>query len=324
MQDEPIYNTTPPAESWPTVLVLDNTFRERYRDCKMKYNLSVNHGIMPDKGSTALRYGAVFHKVLDAYYSFILINGWAKQDQAIEPALAAGQEEWYKLSRKQHFDDDYRSFENLATGFLSYINYTNSIEDFNYLTIVATEEKFEVPIHRETREERLLYGHLPPIMFTGRIDLRMQVGGLNWINDFKTTGWHINDLMNKMHRSMQLLGYSYAKDLLYDDVTSGCMVTAHFVKSSKLKSGDWGKLSLDNQRMPVIFSDSDLQEWRKAFLDTCKDLNSSYSDRVWPCSFDNCYQYGQCTYYSLCTQHRAVEDMNLEGFHTDYWSVLDE
>lgn len=308
-------------------IIIDNTKRSMFRQCKAKYNFSVNHGLQPNFGSTAIRFGVCWHGIQEGYHSWVKENGWPKDNSEFVFALTAGLElgkkKYDKETETKTFHDDYKNFNTAVEAFHSYLQYF--AEDKNYIKIISTERKFECPIEPENEVEERILKHLPPIIFTGRIDLCVEMNHMKWIFDFKTTGWRLDEVISKANRSPQLIGYSYAGEKVLDFEPSGCLCSFAQISAYKSKkTGEWGDPKYEFRRVPQIFTSSDIAAWKLSFIDTCRDINTATIEGIWSESFDNCYQYGACPYLKLCNQHRPFDELNLDGFHEEFWDVLEE
>lgn len=308
-------------------IILDNTKRSQFRQCKKKYFLSSAKGIQSNFGSTAIRYGVAWHGIMEGFHSWIKENGWPKtQDemsQSITAGLELGAEKWKKESATKTYNEDYKNFNTAVNAFNSYLEYFK--EDSNYVKILATETKFECPIEPENEVEDKLLSKLPPIIFTGRIDLSVEMDHMKWIWDFKTTGWILDQVIAKANRSPQLIGYSYAGAKVLDFKPNGCLASFAYIGAYKSrKTGEYGDVKFDFRRVPQVYTQEDIDAWKLSFIDTAREIHFSMENNLWPESFDNCHQYGVCPYLRLCQQHCKFEELNLEGFHEEFWDVLEE
>lgn len=302
---------------------LDNSKRAMYRSCKRKHYWCNIRGLQPKQGSTALRYGSTWHSVMEGYYAYIAEHGWKDKELAIMAGIDKGKETWLKENEKFSFFSDYRTFEAITQSFLQYLSYYNT--DENYIKIITTEQRFECPITLETEEEKRLYeGKLPPIIFTGRIDLQLEMNMMNWLLDFKTTGQALSVQGLRLNRSAQLIGYSYAGERVLDFKPEGCLASLHQLTARKSsKTGEYGGLTIDFQRVPQIFTQADIAQWKAGFLDTCLELQTSIQTNSFPMNHDFCYQYGACSYTRLCEQNCPLDETNTDGFIVSFWDVLD-
>lgn len=308
-------------------LVLDNTKRSTFRQCKMKYFLQHVKGQQSNYGSTALRYGVTWHAMQEGFHSWVRENGWPKDSnelaQAITSGLLLGQEKWQKESSTKQFIDDYKNFNTAVDAFNAYLDFFK--DDQTYLKVIHTEKKFECPIEPENLVEEKLLKTLPPIVFTGKIDLCVEMDFTKWIFDFKTTGWILDQVISKANRSPQLIGYSYAGERVLDFKPAGCLCSFAYIGATKSKAtGEYGKTRFDFRRVPQLYTQGDIDAWKLSFIDTCREIEFSNQNNLWPESFDNCHQYGSCAYLKLCQQHTEYKNLNLDEFHTEFWSVLDE
>ncbi len=309
-----------------TALVLDNSKRSTYRSCKKKYKLQILLGLQPNSGSTALRFGSCWHAIQEGYHQYVIQNGWPRtQDQhmlAITQGLQMGKDEYAKESEDKTFYDDFKNFNTAAEGFSQYLDYFNTDKDF--VEILSTEQKFECPMEPDNSTEEKLLSSLPPLTFTGRLDLALKMDGINWINDFKTTGWILDKVIAQANRSAQFIGYSYAAKKVLGFESQGCLGNFMSLNAYRRKGGDYGKVKFNFKRVPQIYSPGDIDAWKLSFLETANKIWHSMQEDLWPESFDNCFQYGECAYLKLCRQHVPDEDLNLSGYHVKFWDVLDD
>ena len=294
-----------------TTFKLDNTYRGTFRSCKRKYYLSRIVGLIPDRGSSALRYGSVWHAFIEGYYSYIKEHGWAQDGEAIKQAAAYGKAVWdYEtLTHGQSFDEtDYRTFENCAISFLEYC--TEFHFDKGMLKVIETEQMFECPISL-TESEKKVFPSLAnkEIIFNGRLDVQVTLSDIPWIIEAKSTGQNIGTQANRLHRSPQILGYSYAGKHGLDFPVEGCMVSIHQLSSRRKKDGEWGKVTRAFQRIPHIFTDGDLEAWRFSFISVCSDLIEYEKKDIWPMEFDSCYQFGRCQFCNICERNETLHDI---------------
>jgi hypothetical protein len=308
-------------------LILDNTKRSTYRQCKKKYFLQHMNGWQSIYGSTAIRYGVTWHGIQEGFHQWVKENGWPTDPEAYMTAITAGLElgkiKWDKECEGKQYFDDFKNFNTAVDGFNAYLDYFS--DDKNYLKILSTERKFECPIEAENELEYKLLSNLPPIVFTGRIDLCVEMDHMKWIWDFKTTGWYLDKVIQESNRSPQMIGYSYAGKHVLDFEPNGCLLSFAYLGATKSKkTGEYGGVRFDFRRVPQLYTDSDIAAWKLSFIDTCADIKRSEENNLWSESFDNCYRYGQCQYLRLCKQDVPYEELNFEGFVYAPWNVLDD
>ena len=163
-------------------ITLDNTKRSMFRQCKKKFFLSAENGWQSNFGSTAIRYGVGWHGIQEGYHAWVKEHGWPNREtqmEALTTGLVKGKEKFDKESEGKQFNDDFKNFNTAVEAFSAYLDFFH--EDNTFLKILSTETKFECPILPETEIEERLLSKLPPLFFTGRIDLIVEMGGMVWI-----------------------------------------------------------------------------------------------------------------------------------------------
>jgi hypothetical protein len=178
---------------------------------------------------------------------------------------------------------------------------------------------------KPTAEDLARYPWLKAFFFTGKIDMECKLNGLHWTNEFKTTGWRLDKLIDELNRSPQIMGYAYAKDKVYTEPPEGCLVTAAFGTARAVKSGGYGKPSIDFRRVPQIYNKNDLQSWRDHFISLVAQIQYSRETNYFPPRFQSCYNYGRCEFLNICEQSCPIEDANFRGYvKEEPWDVTKE
>ena len=291
------------------ILKLDNTYRGTFHACKRKLFLSRELGLISVHGSSALRFGSTWHAFMEGYYSHIKENGWSRDGEAIKQAAEYGAAVWkYETDAYgQSFNEtDYRTLENAAISFLEYC--TEFQHDYNMLKVIETEQMFD-HVMELSNSEKKYFPNLASleIHFQGRLDVQISLSDIPWIMEVKSTGQSIGLQCERLNRSPQILGYSYAGRHALDFHAEGCMVSIHQIISRKKKDGDWGSITRKFQRVPHIFTDGDLEAWRLSFLATCSELQEYTKKDIWPMQFDSCYQFGRCQFCNICERNESLD-----------------
>lgn len=306
------------------ILDLDNTKRTCFSNCPRLYYWQHVLNLRPRRGSTALRYGVTWHAMMEYMYNDIKANGWRDLLTILPAAFKVASETWQKETEGFDYVDDYRSLDRLQESFYAYINtFTN---DPTMLKVISAEKVFEILIEPENKEEEFLFKFYDaePFYFTGKIDLQVELNGPNWIFEHKTTGQYMSLAVQRLNRSAQQMGYVYAAKKLGIDI-EGLLVSIHHISARKSKSGEWGPPKIEFQRVPQIFSQADLDDWRQSFLHTAVQVQAARRSEWWPMCLDSCYQYGGCAYSILCEQNnKPLEDRNFSNFIEKAWDVRTE
>ena len=305
-----------------SLLRIDNTKRSAASTCLRLYYWKHVRFLQPTYGSTSLRYGIVWHEAMDAYYSYIARYGWTRDGKALEAAVRAAHQEWEHQSLTGQFYEDYRNLPNLLTSLLRFVSHFAT--DEGMLTILDSERVFECSIC-PTEAECSAFPGLRPFTFTGIIDLIVNMSGMLWILDHKTTGQPLYTQVDRLNRSAQFKGYWYATKQITREHIAGFLVCFHHLSCYKRKDGSYGDPKIDFQRSPQIYTDADLISWKESLLETTWRIQNAYRSNIWPCCDDSCYNYGRCSFATLCEQNKPLGEENLDGFHeADPWDVKAE
>ena len=285
----------------------DNTKRKCYALCPRKYLWEHVKNLRPMHGSTALRFGQVWHAIMEAYYGTIKEKGWSAKTEAITLGALAGKATWDSYSEGQLFYDDYRTLENCLSAFMGHI--INYKDDESFLEVIDVEKTFSIELEDD-------------INFVGKIDGKVKLNDAYWLLEHKTTGMAIDKQLKTLQRDPQVIGYTFAGT--QDDDIEGILIPMLYVSSTKSKvTGDYGKVRIEYRRSPQIFTSGDLESWKDSFLWTARQIRASMETNYWPCQLDSCYHYGACSYTQLCEQNAPIEDTNTQNYKVvKHWNVL--
>lgn len=306
------------------MLKLDHTKRSTFDACPKKYENNYLRHIIPNKGSTALRYGIVWHAAMEGFYSHIAENGWTRDGKAIERGVRYAQKKWNEVTERQHWYDDYRTLENMLKSLLAYIDHF--AHDEGLMEILESEKVFMIKIS-PTAAETKLFPRIQVFWFTGRCDLEIRLSGRNWLNEFKSTGQALSLQASRLHRSPQVMGYNYAASRILKAIPEGSLITLHHLSAYKSKkTGLYGNPKIDFKRVPQVFFEADLENWRHHMLRAAQNLQMAIEANYFPMNLDSCYTYGACSYLSLCEQNRPIGEEVLDNFFIDPnpWDVTTE
>jgi hypothetical protein len=299
-----------------TYLELDNSKRSTFIACPKKFYYDYIASLQKVTGNSALRYGTCFHAGMEAYYEHVRVNGWTRDGEALKASIMHAQKIWEEETALfTSFYEDYRNLHNLILALTSYFNHFAADEGF--LEVVSPEKAFKILI-TDKKDDFSFY-------FTGKIDLKIRLNGSIWGNEFKTSGYTIKQQTERIQRSPQIIGYTYAIKETSDDLElpEGFLTTLHQITSRKKKDGEYGKLTIDFSRSPQVFSHEDVCHWRESILFTAKSLTECIEKDHFPKYYDSCYQYGRCTFMNLCEQNVSPGEEILEGYQKRIpWDVL--
>jgi len=303
------------------MLHLDNTNRSTWETCKRKYYYQVERNLIPFKGSTALRYGIVWHKAMEGFYSHIQEHGWTRDGKAVEQAITFAKEEWDSQNENRVFEDDYRTLENLMRALVAYISHFN--HDEGMLRVVSTERVFKILITAPNPDWFPWVDDEGGFYFTGRLDAEVLLDARPWQLEFKTTGQPLSLQKQRLHRNPQNIGYDFASRLTSPEPPEGCLISLHQLTAYKSKTtGLYGEPKIDFDRVPEIYTDGDIEEWKLSLIEAANEILLEKMRGLWPMRWDNCYLYGNCTYSNLCSQNAPLGKEVTEGFiEREPWDV---
>jgi len=313
-------STTPTTDD---LLRLDNSRRGDFQRCPRKYYWVQRRGIVKSIGSTALRYGSVWHDTMDAFYTHIMNYGWAERAGAMQAAVTTMTKSWEEYTaRHEVWFDDYRTLQNMG---LSFMEYTDKyVYDEGMMEILHPEVPFRIKI-TPTQDEAFRY-RVEPFWFTGRIDLLITLNEQPWQLEQKSTGQQLYIQMQRLNRTAQIIGYTFAGKIIYGGyMPQGTLVSMHHLSARKSTKKEYreagitvyGKPKIEFERPAQVFTETDLENWKQSFMYTAGQLQRSIRHDIWPMQLDSCYTYGRCPYCDLCEQDRPVEDTILEGYHEE-------
>jgi hypothetical protein len=305
-----------------TMLLLDNTKRDQARACKRKNYWISERDLKPAQGSTSLRYGSIWHAGQEGFYKHIMEHGWTRDGGALTQAVTFAKKEWEVQNEKQTFYDDYRTLENCLRALILYIAHFN--HDEGMLQVTSVERVFKINMGCETEKESKAFPRIHEaggFWFTGRLDAGIELDSRPWDLEHKTTGEALSKQKLRLHRSPQNIGYFYAARRLSKEPPEGCLISLHHLSAYKSKvTGLYGDAKVDFDRVPEIYTDGDIEEWRLSLMSTAEEILFEQERQIWPKDGD-CYRYGQCPYTPLCQQNTPLGEEILEGYIIDPWDV---
>ena len=280
--------------------------------CFRKDFYSYERNLRSVKGSTALRYGSVWHKILEGFYGHIRDNGWTRDGAAIEAGAIAGKLLWEEYENNpQEFYPDYRTYENALYAFIQYVDHFS--HDEGLLQILAPEKRFSIAM----KPSPDFPFHFEPFIFAGTLDMEVLLDGRPWLWENKSTGQALSLQQRRLHRSGQFMGYTFAGSQEYCKSPDGMLIVFHQLTAYKSKkTGEYGKAKVDFLRTPQIFSAGDLANWKVTLCDTAEDIRRRQASGIWPMVHPNCHQFGECGYSALCDQNAPLGEENTYGFYT--------
>jgi hypothetical protein len=269
--------------------------------CPRKILFEKEMRLFPEVGSIDMRYGSGFHKGMEAYYR----NG-KNVEIAMETAAA-----WWQKPTVQIFPDHYKNLESLLTSIALY----DSQYKYDNEVVAGVPESKTVTTILLTDEEKEHYGDIQ-VDFVVVIDLLLEVDGLVWVVDFKTTSVDLSYMASRLRKMSQLMGYQFVAQATYQNIT-GTMVYYHQLKASKSrKTGEYGDVKTDFMKFPQIYSLRDYEDWRKYVIWNAFMLQQA-TKAGYPPNYGSCYAFNKhCDYLPLCDYPKwdVSKFLDMDGF----------
>jgi hypothetical protein len=311
-------------ETQEEMLAVDHSGRSDFILCPRKWQNRWQRAIITEWGSNPLRYGVGWHGCMEGFYGHLAEHGWEDYDMAIAKGIEKGISEYRRDMGKQEFYDDYRTELNMTDCFMRYCDHYAA--DYEMLKIIEPERTFMLKVVPNEFEAEAFPG-VKPFIYKGRLDLLVELNGMINIMEFKTTGQSIALQQQRLHRSPQVIGYLYGATHCMPHKPEGALVSIHQILARKLKSGGYGKLTVNFSRSPFIISKEDLAHFRFHLIRDVYHLQQAMGSGFYSLNHYSCYTYGGCSYIGLCEQNRPVGEEILDvGYMVDPdpWDVLNE
>jgi hypothetical protein len=290
---------------------LDNTALSAYMACPREYYLAmVLHRRSGGRGAP-LAYGGLIHNLLENHYK----SGGAT------PIVEQLGHLWW--ARNGHSDPtDHRTLER---GLLDYQRYRakwgESPQDEQGRTIGWPDEPL-VEISADIMGGGLLHP------WAVKIDRVIELGGLNYVEDHKTTSRLDKNYYTSFELSNQMMGYTRIAQLLMPDLhISGIRLNVVHVLKDKTNF----------ERQLFSWTQDQLLEWEETINQWALRVNSDSLDwpteeqlaagAPWPLAHfgDNgcSRKYGLCGYHSICSIGRRMRYKALSELPIHPWNPLE-
>ena len=310
------------------VLFIDNSsWMEGIQTCPRFVEYRQLYRRSPAAEAPALNFGSAIHLALEHRYKNYLSQ---PVDEAYYNSLAPLFEEFFNLHPP--LQEDYRNM-NWAMEVVKRYNTRYVTEPFNlYLDKdgkPVVELAFSVPL--------FTYKHIK-VVYTGRIDLPVELDGQIFIMDHKTTSILGPTFFDNMRRAAQMRGYCWAFEQLTGNKPTGYYVNAIRVKEppqyvmngtpsrygGKQQTPDqWWEESLQRER--YYLADHELDEWKQNTICHIEEFMWHYERGYLPQRTTWCVsKYGKCPYFDVCTLEPKDRGAYLASglFMDNNWSPL--
>lgn len=292
---------------------LDNTALQAYMACPREYYFSMHLHRRARGSSPALAFGTAWHKALEIHYK------------------SGGNEDLVELMVRSSWEahdavDDYRTLDRVLLDYRKYRRTYGTPDEES-----SRGQGRTVGYPDEPMVELSLNAHAEPLIhpWAGKIDRIIELGGLYYVEDHKTTSRLDRNYYRGFDLSQQMMGYTFlAQHLMPSKQVVGVRINVAHV----LKTGT------NFERQLFTYSPAQLDEWarntNKWMYRLSEDIKewqgytSWRGDEIpWPIAHygDNgcSRKYGMCSYHSVCSVSPRLRQGMLESqFDLNPWNPL--
>lgn len=299
-------------------LFIDNSSMSLITACLRKSAYGLSLAKKQARDETALRFGGIMHKALEARY----MHG-TKVTPAIEQEMIKTlQAEFISW---QPPEGDFRNLDQAVSCVTAY-NKRYPDEDYDIVEVNGhrgTETPFAVPltelqindhiwVSNNGAEPSLEFIESLPVFFTGRIDLVIDkpMFGL-MLKDHKTTSIGGGQFFTPFYTDFQFKGYCWAvKQLLGLDRYPAGVTINGLINRRPTRTGK----SIEFIRDDITFTPDVIDEWKESFISNLWIYIDAILRQDFPMQTQMCtHKYGICEFYDVCKLPLAQRAMMLNS-----------
>lgn len=157
------------------------------------------------------------------------------------------------------------------------------------------------------------------VEWNGRIDDIINLDGMYWVRDYKTTSMGGPTYFEEFKMAGQPVGYAWAAKTLAPQLPiSGFMLDCAIMRKPT-KTGKGAEF----QRQRYPYSDEKLNEWQCNTMSLIGDMVANFRANDFPMRTKSCVgKYGKCPYFDVCTLPQRFRQDFLMG--PDYGDCLEK
>lgn len=285
---------------------LDNTALQQYMACPREYYFGM---VLHRRGaglSPALAFGKAWHTALEMRYKGL------SPDQ-IEFCVRSTWEE-------HGAEGDYRTVERVLLDYKRYCEKWGQTPEAEQARTIGYPEEPMVEIACDAQGDGLIHP------YAGKLDRIIELGGLIYVEDHKTTSRLDKNYYSGFELSQQMMGYTYlAQQLMPGERIAGVRINLlHALKEksnferqlftyTREQISEW----IDNTNRWMERLSRDAQEWPEEPHPAVRYPLAHFGDNG--CS----RKYGLCTYHRVCSVAPAFRHRVLEEYPIHPWNPLD-
>ena len=302
-------------------LFIDNSSLEHFTTCPRQALYSLVRRLKPAGERTALNFGGIVHKILEARYRACTALHAQTQD-VTNVMLATAQREYDKWSPPE---DDYRNFS-CAVELIRRYEEQYPFEQFEVVRDIDGSPMIEVPFAIPLGSIKTDFDGVRKeikIVWTGRIDMVYisENGGGLYVMDHKTTSVMGPSYFSSFTISHQMYGYAWAVEQLCGRAVSAVVINALGVRKPT-RTGN----AFEFKREVIPVQRGLLNEWKQDCLYIVADFIEMCRRGYLPKHTAWCVgKFGECPFRKVCTleSNEQREIMLSSGEYVDNtWSPL--
>lgn len=311
------------------------------KKCWRYYKLSIIDGWRPKNESHHLRYGQLYHRALEVY-DHHMFQGKSHEEAMIEALwdLKEGctdtiveevydkdgvvqsdiRRVWWDphaLLSEERAKRDKKTIPHLFRTVVWYLDQFGYKDACKTVKLAngkpAVEVSFNYPIGHtmSTGEEALHCGHF---------DRLVELSGLNYVLDRKTTGTTISGnsafgYFAKFKPNNQMSGYNYAGKVVCAVPVAGVIIDAAQIAEGFSRF----------ERGFTLRTDAELEEWRDDTLYYIAEADRLAQADYYPMNDSACDNFGGCAFLGICSKDPRVREMYLKSdFIRRPWDPLEQ
>ena len=291
---------------------LDNTAMSAYMACPREYYLGMVQHRRGEGGSSALSYGSCMHNILEWHY---------KSGGAVAIVEDVARRWW-----KEHgftAEGDYRTLERAILDYKRYREkWGQRPEDEQGVTVGYPEEPMV-----EIAADVMAGGLVHP--YAVKLDRIIELGGLHYIEDHKTTSRLDKNYYSSFELSNQMQGYTRTGQLLMPSlkIVGIRLNVIHCIKSGtnfERQLFTWTREQLDEW-------EKNTNEWMRRIsrdsLEWPSEAELMAGGAQWPLAHfgDNgcSRKYGLCQYHKVCSVAAPFRHRVLAEYPVNPWNPLE-
>lgn len=281
---------------------IDNTAFQAYAACPREYNYSmIQHRRSSGRGSAPLAYGKMWHRMMETHYKS------GGQQTLVRMVL---DKEWPEIDHK--LIDDHRTGERLWLDYLGYLKRWGADPKAEQGKTVGWPDRPLVELQVNAMAGSLIHP------YAGKIDRIIELGGLHYVEDHKTTSRMDKHFQSQFENDNQMKGYVHQAKYLFPalKIVGVRINVLHILKGAS-----------NYERFLVTYPPAILDEWAENMNRWLRRIARDTEAGDFPGHYGNngcSRKYGLCQYSRVCSASPRVRQRILEEeFEVNEWNPLE-